>query len=655
MSVVLSNMEEMEVLDREREETNDDGDDDDDDDGNKSANDMQIEDGEKGGRKSENNLAAPCLNHNFVGDDADNDDDNNNDEKILNSRCFGRRCYFADLLSYFRSSFSTCRQSIAQCSRIQLFKCFIVSFCCFGTNVMVIGFIFALSIYYVELKLAFPNDLKYVTLAVFLPTGVFGCVGVISGYIVGKFGIRLALVAGSLLLSLGIIVCCFVPTVPYILVFLGFVSGTGCSLIYISTNTALAYHFPNTGRILISLITLGESFGLIIFPSFVSYLIDIYSWQGSFLVLGGTVLNCLPLGLIFSTKTEYFKSRKQSNKESSKNDINKKKLTSRESSRTTMLATSDSNCSCVLESSGTCKEDNCIQTEDTHDLTIEGKELLLCETKEKVYSTIEINGKNYPEEIIKISDIEKTPPLYKQNGNLSSQNSISNYSIKSNTSKISNSQTDISKMPKQNIVKKLQFLLSNKNYVLFLCTLFIAFGNLATVVTILPDYCYSIGLSVKQAAWIFSIGAIGDIISRVLGSLFLYLKMPSLVIFSFAIISCSLVSLIYPFITSITAITIVTFIFILTSGISFSVYTIVVLDFFNFELYSLSTGLSETVSGIGIILSGFSIGVITEHNNNDYTISFYIVSILNIVSMLPTILYYLYKRRRTPVDTQPQL
>lgn len=370
----------------------------------------------------------------------------------------------------------------------------------------------------------------------------------------------------------------------------------------------MAYHFPGTGRILISLITLGESFGLIIFPSFVSYLIDIYSWQGSLLILGGTVLNCLPLGLIFSTKTEYFNSRKQSNKKLSENDSNKKELVFRENSQSTILPTSNSNGSCMVDSSGMCKEENCMQTEDTNDVTIEEKELLLCDTKQNIHSTIKINGKNYPEEIIKDLDIEKTMPPYKQNGNLNSQNSTSNYSIKSNTTKISNSQSDVSKTPKQNTMQKLQFLLSNKNFVLFLCTLFISFGNNNTVVTVLADYSYSVGLSVQQAAWIFSISAIGDMISRFLGSFFLYLKVPSLVTFSFSVISCSLVSLIYPFITSVTAITIVTFIFILTSGVACSVYTVVVLDFFNFELYSLSTGLSETVSGIGIILSGFCIG-----------------------------------------------
>lgn len=102
-------MEEIDVPGRKREETNDDGDGDDvgnDDDGNKSASDILV-DGEKSDRKNENSIVSSRLNHNFVSGDAGND---NNDEKVPSSCCFGRKCYFAHLMSYFRTSLSTCRQ-----------------------------------------------------------------------------------------------------------------------------------------------------------------------------------------------------------------------------------------------------------------------------------------------------------------------------------------------------------------------------------------------------------------------------------------------------------------------------------------------------------------------------------------------------------------
>ncbi|GAB1603498.1 monocarboxylate transporter 5-like [Argonauta hians] len=660
MSILQCRIE-VEALGREKSDDNDDDEDNKntacsviekpdncDIDGTSSINDkdskstihINRDDGcEKSGRdECDGSEEVTLLTNKLTGDDEHNDDDDGEKKNIsYNSSCFDR------LTVCCRNNLTAYRHRVG--SPLQVFKIIIIAFCCFGANVMVIGFITALSIYYVELKIAFPHDLKSVTLAVFLPTGIFGCSGVLAGYVVSKFGSRCAGVTGGILLSLGCIICYFVPSISYIIAFLGLFSGTGCSFIYISMNTSLAYHFPTLGRILISLITLGESFGLIISPLYTSYLVNTYSWRGSFVVLGATFLNTVPLILVFTTKTEYFNSRKRLNTEVSVGEVGEEdKPISIDSDQ---LSPRKQN-SCISESAvAAVKGSDCLHNEQTP----EEKELLTepCLNADGAVED-DVNKNGCPEDNAEISNNEKVSTLKNRNGNTStsSQNGISP-DIKNEELNFS---TDISKVSKKNIFLKLGFLLSNKNFVLFLWSLFVCVGNSNTIITILPDFCYSLGISVNEAAWIFSVGAIGDIIARISGSFFLYLKFPSLLIFSSSVIISSLVAFIFPFITSVTAITIVVFVYILTGGVAFSVYTVVVLDFFNLELYSISTGLSETASGIGIILSGFIVGLITEYNNNDYTISFYFIASLNIVAMLPALIYFLYNRSKAPTPNQ---
>ncbi|XP_014776148.2 uncharacterized protein LOC106873337 isoform X1 [Octopus bimaculoides] len=196
--------------------------------------------------------------------------------------------------------------------------------------------------------------------------------------------------------------------------------------------------------------------------------------------------------------------------------------------------------------------------------------------------------------------------------------------------------------------KSLRNLATNKMYMLALISATTFLSTSLVMLTILPDFCMQHGLSLSQGAWNSAISSVGDIIARFLGSWLLHSKLlPSIVTFSSAIIICGIAMSVYIAVNTLTYITLTSFFFMLFNGLAYSQYGVIFLDLVDLEDYALGMGLNETSGGIGLLLCGYLVNLLTEYNNNNYDYSILIMAVLTTAGALPIFIFYVCTCRKT--------
>lgn len=527
----------------------------------------------------------------------------------------------------------------------QNIEALLVGVAAFTANTLIIGFIVSLAIYYVEFKDAFSDSHGLISLSVFLPTGIFGSVGLLSGMFLNKFGVRITAISGSLLLSIGVGVCAFVPNVIFLFVFLGAFAGTGCSFLYLSVTMGLCSYFKHKSRLLMPLVTMGEAAGTIIFPPLTSYLIEIYFWRGSLLLMSGVMLQSTVCAMMYSVKNhqEIKSSHKKQTDDKYPHLIDGKNDTDLcETLSNSSLPTQTTNIPLNLDSPPKERSENLLAEEPNASSFINPNLKNSNKNKE--------NSKNSVDDSLckESKELEAQEVIIEYNPR---ENSFldpgSNSEMKTNADLDSSFKTGVSKIRQRDTFLS---IVKNKQYVLFLTSVFVIAGCINTTLTVLPDFCVYQGLTLSESANIYAIGASGDALSRIIGGWLLFRnQFSSLVIFTVSGIISGLLTAIYPLLSSFYVISILSFFVMFHSGLLFSVYSVVILDFFDINHYAIAIGLSETVAGCGIVTIGYIIGFLTEYNNGSYMVSFYLVAAMSVTCMLPMLILCLYKRRKVSV------
>ncbi|XP_029642185.1 monocarboxylate transporter 5-like isoform X1 [Octopus sinensis] len=493
-----------------------------------------------------------------------------------------------------------------------------VVFSGFVINFMVFGFAASLSVYFVKYKRAFPMHYEMVLLTIFLQTGIFSTVGMLAGMFLHKFGVRATAVLGSVLLSLGVGASCFAPNIIFLMCFFGIVSGVGSSFLFCSMNVGVASYLENSGRHLMPLVDMGGSAGGVVCPPLISYLIDFYGWRGSLLIFAAIALNSLPCGLMYSIKNRMDnndKNSKQRQDSYGEKDIdNIYKLLSTD-----------------IEEAG--KADSCYVEHNSEQLLLQS------------------NNSHCAEET---GDLARNDTS--SDHCLATTPAIDDSSSLNREHSKTNDQVEDTKNTTCEISPKALFLsiFSNKGFLLFVLTMTVVVSSELTLSAMTSDFFVSKGTTRSEAAQIYGIGFTGEIIAHISSTWMLYKnKTLSLLIFCIsAILSGALVT-IYPSIPTMTSLSSAGSAIFLTMcemtahGHYQAVCILVILEFFDEKRYPFAIGFTMTVSGIFVPIFGYIFGIITQYNNNDYTVSFYLLGSLIVIFTLPTFIRFLVKREKS--------
>ncbi|KAK6188388.1 hypothetical protein SNE40_004569 [Patella caerulea] len=129
-------------------------------------------------------------------------------------------------------------------------------------------------------------------------TGILFGGGGIVGPLMNRFNGGYLCMIGGVLAFLGCLISFFSPSVPVLIIGVGVITGLGLTAPFLIT-------FVTTGEIFstrrVTMLTIvGLCFGIsgVIFPYVTSKLVDIFGWRGVFLLFGGALLNCVPIGYL---------------------------------------------------------------------------------------------------------------------------------------------------------------------------------------------------------------------------------------------------------------------------------------------------------------------------------------------------------------------
>ncbi|XP_065093068.1 monocarboxylate transporter 12-B [Ochlerotatus camptorhynchus] len=117
--------------------------------------------------------------------------------------------------------------------------------------------------------------------------------GLITGPIIKKLKTRKASILGSLLTGAALTACAYATQMWQILLSYGVAFGFGLGLIQSSTFVAVNSYFRNNKGKAVGLALAGTGLGQILMPLLVQFLLDIFSFRGTTLIIGGLAFNGL--------------------------------------------------------------------------------------------------------------------------------------------------------------------------------------------------------------------------------------------------------------------------------------------------------------------------------------------------------------------------
>lgn len=158
----------------------------------------------------------------------------------------------------------------------------------------------SLTVIYVEFIYHFGSSKAMAGLVVSLCGGMRGCAGILAGLIVNRIGAKWTTVLGSILTSSGIFISFFAPNMLMLILTLGALTGIGYSFINVSTFVALGDNFGGQIGNLSILVTMARPLAAMTMPIIVKFLIDIYGWRGTLLLVSAVNLHicafCIVMG-----------------------------------------------------------------------------------------------------------------------------------------------------------------------------------------------------------------------------------------------------------------------------------------------------------------------------------------------------------------------
>ncbi|XP_033645185.1 monocarboxylate transporter 7-like [Asterias rubens] len=120
----------------------------------------------------------------------------------------------------------------------------------------------------------------------------------ITGNLARRYGSRVCVTTGGFLLFVGYLASAFTWNIFQLTITLGLTTGVGMGLTYIPQTVALVSspsgHFP----VMYAIALLGGSFGVMAFPPVVDFLLGIYGWRGTLMIMSAVMFHVSVFGAL---------------------------------------------------------------------------------------------------------------------------------------------------------------------------------------------------------------------------------------------------------------------------------------------------------------------------------------------------------------------
>ncbi|KAM7381011.1 hypothetical protein PAMA_012040 [Pampus argenteus] len=119
-------------------------------------------------------------------------------------------------------------------------------------------------------------------------------VGPVCSVCVASYGARAVVVFGGMMVSGGLILSAFAPSILFLVFSYGVVVGVGVGLLYSAVLTITCLYFDRRRGLALGLVSTGTSVGGILFASLQSMLIELFGLDGCLIIIGALALNIVP-------------------------------------------------------------------------------------------------------------------------------------------------------------------------------------------------------------------------------------------------------------------------------------------------------------------------------------------------------------------------
>ncbi|KAM3610389.1 uncharacterized protein V6R79_003235 [Siganus canaliculatus] len=126
-----------------------------------------------------------------------------------------------------------------------------------------------------------------------------------------QFSQRIVIMVGGLLASSGMLLASLDLSLPWLYLAMGVLQGLGISFSWIPANSMVSHYFAKWRPIAYAIASSGECVFAVMFSPFFQWLIEMYSWQGSLLIIGGLQLNLCVCGALMRPLESVQRSRQE--------------------------------------------------------------------------------------------------------------------------------------------------------------------------------------------------------------------------------------------------------------------------------------------------------------------------------------------------------
>ncbi|XP_077455593.1 monocarboxylate transporter 1-like [Stigmatopora argus] len=165
-----------------------------------------------------------------------------------------------------------------------------------------IGFSYAfpksITVFFKDIEVIFDATPSQVSWISSIMLAVMYAGGPISSILVNRFGSRPIILLGGCLAGSGLVASSFCNTVPQLYFFIGVIGGLGLAFNLNPALTMIGKYFYKRRPIANGIAMAGSPVFLSTLAPLNSWLYDQFGWRGSFLILGGLLLNCCVAGAL---------------------------------------------------------------------------------------------------------------------------------------------------------------------------------------------------------------------------------------------------------------------------------------------------------------------------------------------------------------------
>ncbi|XP_017391773.1 monocarboxylate transporter 2 [Cebus imitator] len=169
-----------------------------------------------------------------------------------------------------------------------------------GAAFISIGFSYAfpkaVTVFFKEIQQIFHTTYSEIAWISSIMLAVMYAGGPISSVLVNKYGSRPVVIAGGLLCCLGMVLASFSSSVVQLYITMGFITGLGLAFNLQPALTIIGKYFYRKRPMANGLAMAGSPVFLSSLAPFNQYLFNTFGWKGSFLILGGLLLNACVAG-----------------------------------------------------------------------------------------------------------------------------------------------------------------------------------------------------------------------------------------------------------------------------------------------------------------------------------------------------------------------